>query len=1217
MPDGELDRTELEQLLAALQGQIRDLEGRIVDLEQRSASASIQVSPAPPQPARQPVAPPPVAPPPVAPPPVAPPPVAPRLVAPPAGPNPNDPWRDATFESPPPAYQQWPQQWPRPQPTPPAAPAGAMPKSENRSIHPAGGPAPAGGATAPWQPIADVIQPGPRAGRRRTVPAGHSDTAAAASTGHSRTVAAAPTGPSLSEELGTSLASLRDLESRITGRLLAWVGAAAVLLGSVFFLSLAFSRGWIGPEGRVALGIVAGTACGEAGLLLLGRRQWQLGHVMVALGLAIASLSLFAGTRYYDLYPPEWALAGSFLAAVAAAVVAMRVNSQSIAVYGLLAIAAAPPIMGAGANAVTIAFLAVTVVGTTAISLNRSWRWLPPAAFLITAPQLIYWLAAKPDAGLALPAIAGYWLLHAVASSADELRERTSASVAVAGRAESLFLANSVLAAAGGLWVLSGDGAGWQGVFMAGVALAHFAFGAYIVFRRGELNPFGLFVNAIGATAVAIAIERQFDGAAVVIGWSVEATLLAAVFGLRRNVYAGGAAALLGAIEIAHFCTFEYDWLAWSLQGHSGSGPVPFADPAGIALAGLLIAGFLAAWMSESQKIRLGLLVAGIALSAYSLPFELSGPALVAAWAIEAGALVALWPYRRVDYLAVVGVCVGGLAVAHLAAFEYPLARWTLEGSAGTGILPFANSSGLALGALLATSFVSGWLSRNREIGLSLLVVGSFVLAYAIPFELSGPALVGAWCAEILGLVAIWRFRSTVAVAVTVAVPAGSVAAMVLANVLAWQYPIHHLSLYGINGSGSIPFADSAALTVAIALVTALLVGVLVRSHALRCGLATGALFVAAYVLPFEIAGVALAGGWLALMPGSIAAEGLLDRLPGRPESRARLRRVAVIEMSEVNWPDAPLFSAALAAGLAIGHMLAYELPVSTLGATALPVTPFVDIAALSGALGIAAFLAAAAITARPDVRVAGILAAAALAAYTVVFELSPAYAVVAWCALAVGLGVWAVRRTYGGTAYMLSAAVCVGLGIGAILGVVVPIQRLGVQWGVVRTGPWFAVDAIVSIGSVAAVLFLASRNMKWPRYARSALELMAGVGLVYLASALVVDFFQARQSGSIAVEELQKQAQVSLSILWGAIGMVVFIAGTIGWRQGVREGGLGLLTLATVKVFLFDLSYLDVSYRVLSLVGLGLLLLVAAFLYQSLRPRRPGAEPVSDSDSG
>jgi uncharacterized membrane protein len=46
------------------------------------------------------------------------------------------------------------------------------------------------------------------------------------------------------------------------------------------------------------------------------------------------------------------------------------------------------------------------------------------------------------------------------------------------------------------------------------------------------------------------------------------------------------------------------------------------------------------------------------------------------------------------------------------------------------------------------------------------------------------------------------------------------------------------------------------------------------------------------------------------------------------------------------------------------------------------------------------------------------------------------------------------------------------------------------------------------------------------------------------------------------------------------------------------RLFGLGLLGIATAKVFVYDLSSLDASYRVLSLIGLGLLLLASSYLY-------------------
>ncbi|HEY2935418.1 MAG TPA: hypothetical protein VGJ25_02380, partial [Gaiellaceae bacterium] len=44
-----------------------------------------------------------------------------------------------------------------------------------------------------------------------------------------------------------------DLEELLGGRVLAWVGGLAVLLGIVFFVVMAVSRGWIDEPTRVVL----------------------------------------------------------------------------------------------------------------------------------------------------------------------------------------------------------------------------------------------------------------------------------------------------------------------------------------------------------------------------------------------------------------------------------------------------------------------------------------------------------------------------------------------------------------------------------------------------------------------------------------------------------------------------------------------------------------------------------------------------------------------------------------------------------------------------------------------------------------------------------------------------------------------------------------------------------------------------------------------------
>src|SRR5690348_4004197 len=50
----------------------------------------------------------------------------------------------------------------------------------------------------------------------------------------------------------------RDLEKKIGQYWLIRVGIVAILIGVSYFLKLAFENDWIGPAGRIAIGLVAG-----------------------------------------------------------------------------------------------------------------------------------------------------------------------------------------------------------------------------------------------------------------------------------------------------------------------------------------------------------------------------------------------------------------------------------------------------------------------------------------------------------------------------------------------------------------------------------------------------------------------------------------------------------------------------------------------------------------------------------------------------------------------------------------------------------------------------------------------------------------------------------------------------------------------------------------------------------------------------------------------
>jgi uncharacterized membrane protein len=75
---------------------------------------------------------------------------------------------------------------------------------------------------------------------------------------------------------------------------------------------------------------------------------------------------------------------------------------------------------------------------------------------------------------------------------------------------------------------------------------------------------------------------------------------------------------------------------------------------------------------------------------------------------------------------------------------------------------------------------------------------------------------------------------------------------------------------------------------------------------------------------------------------------------------------------------------------------------------------------------------------------------------------------------------------------------------------------------------------------------------------------------------------------------------------------VLVLVAGMRTGRPLLRQAGLVLLALATAKVFLIDLASMDVAYRALVLAGLGVLLLLSAWLFT--RSRR-SAEVAGESD--
>src|SRR3989449_9470330 len=108
--------------------------------------------------------------------------------------------------------------------------------------------------------------------------------------------------PSLSTP-ADSKAGDANLEKKIGQYWLNRIGIVAILVGVSYFIKLAFDNNWIGPGGRIAIGLLAGI-----GLLLWSERFRSRGGKGVFLSLEARGngnvfLSLWGGFQGYHLSP--------------------------------------------------------------------------------------------------------------------------------------------------------------------------------------------------------------------------------------------------------------------------------------------------------------------------------------------------------------------------------------------------------------------------------------------------------------------------------------------------------------------------------------------------------------------------------------------------------------------------------------------------------------------------------------------------------------------------------------------------------------------------------------------------------------------------------------------------------------------------------------------------------------------------------------------------
>src|SRR5229473_6211128 len=147
-----------------------------------------------------------------------------------------------------------------------------------------------------------------------------------------------------------------DLEKKIGQYWLNRIGIIAILIGVSYFLKYAFENNWIGPSGRVTIGLLAGIA-----LVIWSEKLRSLGHKafsfsLKAVGIGTLYLSLWGAFQIYRLIPATAAFLAMIMVTGATIALALAEDAELLASFALIGGFATPVLLSTGENHEAVLF---------------------------------------------------------------------------------------------------------------------------------------------------------------------------------------------------------------------------------------------------------------------------------------------------------------------------------------------------------------------------------------------------------------------------------------------------------------------------------------------------------------------------------------------------------------------------------------------------------------------------------------------------------------------------------------------------------------------------------------------------------------------------------------------------------------------------------------------------------------------------------------------
>ena len=321
-----------------------------------------------------------------------------------------------------------------------------------------------------------------------------------------------------------------DMEKFIGENLINKIGIAILVLAIGFFVKYAIDQNWVGPVGRVSIGILCGAV-----LIVIAHKMRNtyksFSSVLAGGGLAVFYFTISLAYHQFHLFEQPIAFLIMIVITAFAVIISILYNKQELAIISLLGGFLAPFLVsnGSGNYKTLFIYLILLNIGLLTIAYNKAWRLLNFLSFLFTVILFSGWLISlnynetETTFKNALIFATIFYLLFFLINVAHNIKEKNKFIASDFG----ILLANTALYFGAGIYFLHKINAEeFYGVFSAAMGVFNLT-ATYLLFRKQNVDTNVLFLlMGITLTFVSITAPLQLNGNNITLFWASEAILL-------------------------------------------------------------------------------------------------------------------------------------------------------------------------------------------------------------------------------------------------------------------------------------------------------------------------------------------------------------------------------------------------------------------------------------------------------------------------------------------------------------------------------------------------------------------------------------------------------------------------------------------------------------------------------------------------------------------